>query len=154
MAFLTTYSPKDVNVSFNGIAFSGFAPDSFIRIRRNSEVVLETVGSAGDLALTKVADKTGEIEIEFMQTSESNIALSALLFATEFGGDVIPVGEIVITDPSGSNLTLAHNAYIKMTPDIDLGADQNSRVWTFGCEELVFTSTPAGFSPDFTGFSL
>ena len=151
---LASYSPKDVNVSFNGIALTGFAPDSFIRIRRNSDVVMETVGAQGELSLTKNADKTGEIEIELMQTSESNIALSALLFSMEFISDLIPVGEIVITDPSGSNLTLAHNAYIKAAPEIDLGNDQNTRVWKFGCEQLVYTSVPSGYSPSFSGITL
>ena len=151
---LTSYSPKDVNVSFNGIALTGFAPDSFIRIRRNSEVVMETVGAQGELSLTKNADKTGEVEVELMQTSESNIALSALLFTTEFVSDLIPVGEIIITDPSGSNLTLAHNAYIKAAPEIDLGNDQNTRVWKFGCEQLVYTSVPSGYSPSFSGITL
>lgn len=151
---LNSYSPKDVSVSFNGIAITGFAPDSFIRIRRNSDSLNETVGSQGELSLTKIADKTGEIELELLQTSESNITLSALLFGTEFGGELIPVGEIVIQDPSGSNFTVAHNAYIKNPPEIELGAEQNSRTWTFGCEELVYTALPAGYSPDFTGFTL
>ena len=151
---LNSYSPKDVSVSFNGIAITGFAPDSFIRLRRNSEVITETVGAAGELSLTKVADKTGEIEIELLQTSESNISLSALLLATEFGGGLIPVGEIIILDESGSNTTLAHNAYIKAAPEIELGAEQNSRTWKFGCEELVYTNVPSGFVPDFKGFTL
>ena len=151
---LNSYSPKNVNVSFQGVAITGFAPDSFIRISRNEDVLKETVGSAGNLALTHNADKTGTIEIELMQTSESNIALSAILFGFEFDTGIIPVGQIVIQDPSGSNLTLANNAYIKVSPEIDLGADQSSRTWVFGCEELVYTSTPDGYTPDFTGFTL
>ena len=151
---LNSYSPRNVNVSFQGIAITGFAPESFIRISRNTEILKETVGSAGNLALTHNADKTGTIEIELMQTSESNIALSALLFAFEFSTDIIPVGQIIIQDPSGSNLTLANNAYLKVAPDVELGADQNSRTWTFGCEELVYTAVPDGFTPDFSGFSL
>ena len=151
---LSAYSPKDVSVSFNGIAITGFAPDSFIRAKRNSDVLKETVGAAGELSLTKIADKTGEIEIELLQTSESNLALAALLLAQEFGGGLIPVGEIIILDESGSIPVLAHNAYLKMAPEMDLGADQNSRTWTFGCEELVYTAAPSGFVPDFKGFTL
>jgi len=143
---LNSYSPRNVNVSFNGIAITGFAPESFIRIKRNSDLLAETVGSAGELALTHIADKTGEIEIELMQTSSANLGLSALVLAMEFQTSLIPVGEIVILDPSGSNFTIAHNAYIKRVPEIDLGATQNSRTWVFGCEELVYTATPAGFS--------
>lgn len=151
---LNSYSPRDVNVSFNGIAITGFAPDSFIRIKRNTELLKETVGSAGELALTHNADKTGEIEIELMQTSETNLALSALINAMEFQDALIPVGEIVIQDPSGSNLTVAHNAYIKGLPEIELGSEQNTRTWMFGCEELVYTDTPDGFSSDILGFTL
>lgn len=143
---LNSYSPRDVNVSFNGIAITGFAPESFIRIKRNSDLLTETVGSAGELALTHVADKTGEIEIELMQTSSANLGLSALVLAMEFQTNLIPVGEIVILDPSGSNFTIAHNAYIKRVPEVELGANQNTRTWVFGCEELVYTATPAGFN--------
>ena len=150
---LNSYSPRDVNVSFNGIAITGFAPDSFIRIKRNANLLEETVGSAGELALTHVADKTGEIEIELMQTSESNLILSGLILTME-GGGLIPVGEIVIQEPSGSNLTVAHNAYIKMLPEIELGSSQTTRTWTFGCEELVYTSVPAGILPDVPGFTI
>ena len=146
------YSPKNVAVSFNGIAITGFAPDSFIRARRNQESVLETVGAQGELALTKVADKTGEVELELLQTSESNLGLSGLLFTSEFVSDLIPVGEIMITDPSGSCLCVAHNAYIKAPPEIDLGASQSSRVWKFGCEQLVYVALPPGLVPGFTGF--
>ena len=50
---LATYSPKDVKVSFNGITITGFAPDSFIRLKRFVEFISKTVGSQGDLSLTK-----------------------------------------------------------------------------------------------------
>lgn len=151
---LNSYSPRDVNVSFNGIAITGFAPDSFIRIKRNTELLKETVGSAGELALTHNADKTGEIEIELMQTSESNLALSALVNGMETQNALIPVGAIVIQDPSGSNLTVAVNAYIKGLPEVELGAEQNTRTWMFGCEELLYTDTPDGYSAGSLGFTL
>lgn len=153
---LRSYSPKDVNVSFFGIAITGFAPDSFIRCRRNSDILMETVGSQGELSLTRNADKTGEVEIELMQTSESNLLLSGLMLAMEYseGTGIIPVGEVIIQDPSGSALVLVSNAYIKKMPEIELGAEQTSRVWTFGCENLIYTSTPTGLVPDFNGLSI
>lgn len=152
---LTSYSPKDVSVSFNGLAITGYAEDSFIRVRRNTDSLTEHVGAAGELALTKNADKTGEIEIELLQTSETHLALSALLSTYEFiEGAPIVVGELVINDPSGSAFVIAHNAYVKMTPEIELGSSQNSRIWTFGCETLVYTATPAGWTEGVKGFTL
>jgi hypothetical protein len=150
---LNSYSPKQVNVSWQGIAIVGFAEDSMIRISRNEDVLMETVGARGELSLTHNANKTGEIEIELMQTSTSNLALSALLAATELGGD-IPVGQLIIQDPSGSNFTVANNAYLKKAPEVELGKEQNSRVWTFGCETLLYTSTPDGFVPNIPGFTV
>lgn len=151
---LPAYSPKDVNISFNGIAITGFAPDSFVRLRRNSALLGETVGAAGELSLTKIADRTGEIEIELMQTSESNLLLSALALATENGGP-ITVGVLMIQDPSGSVLAGALNAYLKALPEVDLGAEQNTKVWMFGCETLQYTATPpgadSGINTGFTG---
>lgn len=151
---LPAYSPKDVNVSFNGIAITGFAPDSFIRLSRNSELLGETVGAAGELSLTKIADRTGAIEIELMQTAETNLLLSALALATENGGP-ITVGTLMIQDPSGSVLAVALNAYLKAFPDVELGADQNTKTWMFGCETLEYTSTPpgadSGVNTGFTG---
>lgn len=147
---LPSYSPKDVAISFNGVAITGFAPDSFIRLRRNSALLGETVGAAGDLSLTKIADRTGEIEIELMQTSASNMLLSAIAVATENGGP-ITVGVLMIQDPSGSVLALAVNSYIKAMPEIDLGAEQNSKTWTFGCEVLQYSSIPPSGNNGYTG---
>lgn len=140
---LAAYSPKDVNISFSGIAITGFAPDSFIRLSRNSDMLGETVGAAGELSLTKIADRTGSIEIELMQTAESNLLLSTLALATENGGP-ITVGTLMIQDPSGSVMAVALNAYLKAYPDVELGADQNTKTWMFGCEDLEYSSTPPG----------
>jgi hypothetical protein len=150
---LNSYSPKDVNASFQGVAITGFAEDSMIRIKRNEDVLTETVGARGELSLTKNANKTGEIEIELMMTSTTNLKFAALLAITEAGGPIL-VGQLIIQEPSGSNLTLANNAYLKKVPDIELAKDQTSRVWTFGCENLLVTDLPSGFLPDIKGFTL
>lgn len=149
---LPSYSPKDVSISFDGVAITGFAPDTFVSLRRNSDLLGETVGAAGELALTKIADRTGEIEITLMQTASSNLALSALALATENGGS-ITTGVLMIQDPSGSVLATALNAYVKSFPEVELGADQNSKTWTFGCEVLEYSATPPGFAAGFTGLS-
>lgn len=140
------YSPADVAVSFNGLPITGFAPDTFIRLRRNTDVFGETVGSEGELALTVIPDKTGEIEITLMQTAPSNFDLSAALKLQE-ETRVPTIGVLMIQDPSGSVLAIAKNAYFKAYPEVELGSDQNSKTWMFGCEQLEYTSTPPGFVP-------
>lgn len=150
---LPSYSPKDVKVSFNGIAITGFAPDSAIRLKRNSNIITPVVGMAGDMSITRVADRSGEIEIELMQTAESNLALSLLAHSIE-NGRLIPIGILLIQDPSGSVLGTGINAFLMMHPEVELGADQNSKVWTFGCEILEYSATPPGFASGYTGLIL
>ena len=136
------YSPKDVVCSWNGIAIEGFAPDSFLRLQRTSPLITPVVGAGGQVALTRNADKTGTIEIELMQTYLSNQMLSAIQAKQdnmELEADIS--SNFVIYDPSGSVLATGINAWLQELPQIELGRDQNSKTWIFGCEKLDYTST-------------
>lgn len=142
MAMYQQYSPKDVVCSWNGIAIEGFAPDSFLRLQRTSPLITPVVGAGGQVALTRNADKTGTIEIELMQTSLSNQMLSAIQAKQdnmELEADIS--SNFVIYDPSGSVLATGINAWLQELPQIELGRDQNSKTWIFGCEKLDYTST-------------
>ncbi|ANT42390.1 virion structural protein [Salmonella phage BPS15Q2] len=142
MAMYQQYSPKDVVCSWNGIAIEGFAPDSFLRLQRTSPLITPVVGAGGQVALTRNADKTGTIEIELMQTSLSNQMLSAIQAKQdnmELEEDIS--SNFVIYDPSGSVLATGINAWLQELPQIELGRDQNSKTWIFGCEKLDYTST-------------
>lgn len=142
MAMYQQYSPKDVVCSWNGIAIEGFAPDSFLRLQRTSPLITPVVGAGGQVALTRNADKTGTIEIELMQTSLSNQMLSAIQAKQdnmELEEDIS--SNFIIYDPSGSVLATGINAWLQELPQIELGRDQNSKTWIFGCEKLDYTST-------------
>ncbi|WMU95500.1 hypothetical protein [Escherichia phage pEC-M719-6WT.1] len=142
MAMYQQYSPKDVVCSWNGIAIEGFAPDSFLRLQRTSPLVTPVVGAGGQVALTRNADKTGTIEIELMQTSLSNQILSAIQAKQddmELEADIS--SNFVIYDPSGSVMATGINAWLQELPQVELGRDQNSKTWIFGCERLDYTST-------------
>lgn len=142
MSMFQQYSPKDVVCSWNGIAITGFAPDSFLRLQRNSDLVTPVVGAGGDVALTRNADKTGTIEIELMQTAESNQYLNALYAKQEnMELELGIASNFIIYDPSGSVMATGVNAWLQALPDVELGADQNSKVWTFGCEKLEISTT-------------
>lgn len=138
-----TYAPKDVTVAWNNIAITGFAEDSFLRLEWAEDIVSEKVGSDGTLALTKSANQTGSVEIELMATAKSNIFLGAIEKAQRLQTASIAFSNFEISDPSGNALAVAKNAYLKTRPSIDLGSDQNSKVWVFGCEYLEFVDVPA-----------
>lgn len=137
------YSPKDVVCSWNGVAITGFAPDSFLRLQRTTDLVTPVVGAGGDVALTRNADKTGTIEIELMQTSPSNLMLAGIYAEQQ----LIELEEnissnFVIFDPSGSVMATGRNAWLQALPQVELGKDQNTKTWTFGCEHLDYTVSP------------
>ena len=138
---LAAYSPGQVSLSWNGIAITGFAPDSAIRLKRREDLIKKTVGMAGDVSITRSADRTGEVEVELLQTSKSNILLSAVALAMEKTG-TIPVGALLINDPSGSVLGVGINCWLMKLPDVDLGSDQHTKTWVFGCENLSYSAVP------------
>lgn len=77
-----------------------------------------------------------------MQTSLSNQMLSAIQAKQdnmELEEDIS--SNFVIYDPSGSVLATGINAWLQELPQIELGRDQNSKTWIFGCEKLDYTST-------------
>ncbi|XAO54236.1 structural protein [Yersinia phage vB_YenM_P778] len=136
------YSPKDVVCSWNGVAITGFAPDSFLRLQRTSDLVAAVVGAGGDVSLTRNADRTGTIEIELMQTASSNLMLSGIYLAQqamELEEDIS--SNFVIFDPSGSVMATGRNAWLQALPQVELAKDQTTKTWTFGCEHLDYTST-------------
>ena len=138
-----TYSPKDVNIAWNNIAITGFNEDSFLRLEWSEDVFSKKVGADGELALTKSADLTGTIEIELMATAKSNIFLGAIEKAQRLATNSVAFSNFEISDPSGNVLAIALNAYIMTRPSVDLGKDQNSKTWVFGCERLEFLDVPA-----------
>lgn len=137
-----TYSPKDVVVVWNGIPLTGFAEDSFLRLEWSEDVFTKHVSANGKLALTKSADETGTVEIELMATAPDNFYLGAIEKAQRLAPESVAFSNFVINDPSGNSLAVAINAFIMTRPSVDLGKDQNSKTWVFGCEKLEFATLP------------
>jgi len=145
---LPVYSSKDVKVIWSGAPIDGLAPDSFITFSRNSDITDEEVGADGQLAISRLPDKTGTCTISLQQGSRGNFILSGVMVSQESGLG-FPRGSITITDPSGSVLALLKNCHLKTAPEITLGssATGQTRDWVFYCEELQFTSSPEGVDP-------
>ena len=142
---LPVYSSRDVLVSWSGVPITGFTPDSFINFSRNVDLTDEEVGASGELSTSINPDRTGNGKISLQQQSPSNLLLSGILNAQDAGGALV-IGNLTITDPSGSTLALLSGAYLKVAPEISLGstATGSSRDWTFFVEHLNFTSSPDG----------
>lgn len=137
---LTTFSPQNVSISWGGINLNGVADGTFIECVRNSDNSSQVVGAQGDVGLTFNADKTGQVTITFLQTSLSNVILSAAQAEQDLSGDLLRA-PMVIRDKSGSFLAYISNAHIMTPAGMSLGQEQNSKAWVFYAERIDYADT-------------
>lgn len=147
---LPVYSSREVAVSWGLVDFEGFSGDNILTMAYTSELTGETVSADGKLATHITPDRTGTIKVEVMQTSKTNIILSALLAAQNNSEDSASIykSDFAVADPSGSVLAIGRNAYIKKAPDVGLGVETSTYEWTFYCEKLDFLALPSGVASD------
>lgn len=144
---LRTYSPQEVTATWGGfVTLKNFAEGTAIEIARAADNSAQLVGMQGDVGLTYNADKTGTVTMTFMQTGETNRQLSAIQKIQDDTGELIRA-DIVISDPSGSNLCIARNCHIMTPASMQLGDDQNSKEWVWFAERIDYTSLPVGYTP-------
>ena len=123
-----TYSPEDVVVSVNGFNLSGYMSGTFITASREVDTFTKMVGNDGEVSRTKSANRSGQIEITLMQTSQSNDFLSALHLVDETTGS----GRFVcmVKDLMGKTLINGAECWLLRPADIEYGDEVTGRVWT------------------------
>ena len=149
MTSLPVYSAREVIVNW-GFPFDGFSGDNIVKLTYNSDLTTETVSADGKLATSVTPDRTGTITVELMSTSETNRLLSGLLAYQNRQSDTSAIlkTDLLVSDPSGTVLCIARQAYLKKAPEIGLGVEVGTYEWTFCTEHLEFLTTPKGVTVD------
>lgn len=144
---LPVYNSREVQVAWNGYPITGLVSDSFVTFSRNSDLTEEEVGADGQLSISILPDRTGTCTLDVQQNSLGNLVLAGVMEAQELDGSFI-TGTLSITDPSGSVLAVLNGCHLKTAPEISLGqsAVGASRSWVFFCENMKFSSSPAGIT--------
>ena len=139
---LPIYASRKVSVSWGGVTFQGFAPDSFVTFARNGDITDEEVGADGKLSISILPDRSGTSTISLQKESPTNIALASLL-NRQVAGDYIVIADLNIHDPSGSSIATLKNCHVKTAPEIGFSssATGTSYDWTFFSEEMWFLSS-------------
>ena len=130
---LSTYDPKEITVTVNGSILSGFS-DDVVTVERAEDQVADAVGADGEVIRTMTNDRRGNIQISLLQTSSSNLVLSALANADEqTGGSVFPV---LIQDNRGNDIHVAAEAWIQKQPQAIYNKTNSPRVWVIRAADL------------------
>jgi hypothetical protein len=146
---LPTYASENVIVTWGGPLLSGFAPDSFITMSRNSDFTEEEVGADGSVSISKLPDKTGSVTLSFQTGSDSAKIIAGVIAWQDANSDTIS-GTMLISDPSGRVLATLRGAHVKSMNEIDLGSSDSGKSYqfTFFVEQFIFTPTPVGIDGD------
>jgi len=127
---LKTYNPAEVAVIVGGFIMSGFADGQFVNIVPNADLFELTVGTDGEATRSAQNNKSAQITIDFMQTSESN----AVLESVAASGASFP---LLVKDGSGSTIYSAVSAWVRRRPDATFDRTATSRSWVLECGELI-----------------
>ena len=124
-----TYAPKHVQVIVFGNILSGFAPGTYINAEREVDAFAKEVGADGEVARVQSANKSGEITLTLMQTSDSNNILSNLAVADELNRSSI--GPIIIKDSLGTTVLFSGEGWIRKLPAVEMSDELTPREWIF-----------------------
>lgn len=131
------YQASQVSITIAGIPISGYADGTFITVERDEDSFTKQVGTDGEVTRSKSNNRTGAITLVLMQTSASNLLLSAWLATDELGGSSI--GPFLMKDNSGNSIYAAQNCWARKYPSAEFGREATSREWIIDCDNLVIT---------------
>lgn len=129
MITVATFDPAKVVFAAGLKTLSGFAPGTFITIKRNGNGFEKKRGSDGDVERINKNANDFEVEVKFLQTSSANDILSAL-YATDTSTNAGVIA-LTIKDGLGTTVFSAPQAWISKDPDVEFADDTQARTWTF-----------------------
>ena len=136
---MKNYDPTEITVSFAGIVVQGYADGDFVTVVQEAENFTDVAGTDGEVSRSKTSDRRATVEFILMQTSESNVLLSALANADLDSPNGAGVGALYIRDRQGTSLYQADEAWISKPPDVSFDRTPQPRKWTIRAAKLVRT---------------
>lgn len=134
---LGTYDPSRVIIAVGSVIVTGFGPDGFIKVARNEDGVMLQMGAGGDGAITINQNKSGTIDLTLMQTSPSNLLLSAILRLMEGAGKgVVPFQVKDVLDKG--TLCSAQSCWVKKWPDMERAKELGVVTWPLESNQIEF----------------
>lgn len=135
-----TYDPGKVVVTAFGRTIQGFADGTFVKVSRATENFTKQVGINGEVTRSYSRDKSGEITLTLMQTSDSNDILSAAAAADEASpGTGAGIGTFQLKDLNGRTLLHADEVWVRKPADVENAKESGQREWVLDAAKLDMT---------------
>lgn len=131
-----TYDPSLITLSVAGIVLGGFAEDEFVTVEQNAKRFEHKVGVLGDVARSRVLDRSALCTITLLGTSASNDDLSALATSDDNTPNGGGIGAFVLRDRGGTTLLQAADCWIEEVPPVAMARTIPDRVWKIRIAKL------------------
>ena len=129
------YSFLNTTLLVNGVEITGFDEgDDAIELARINDSSSHKIGADGEMSVSISADRSGTVTFRLMQTSDSNLYLSALVSAAE-NGAFIPIF-VQFKDTQGGDIGSGTQGYIPRPATMTRGTGVNNQEWMVTVERL------------------
>jgi hypothetical protein len=120
--------------SWGEILVGGYGPEGGVTVKRNGDAWSLQMGADGSGARSRMNDKSGEIEIEVLQSDPINDLFSAAMATDELLGT--QVKPFSLKDMNGSTVHFAPTAWLKGWPESNRGKEVKTNKWVLVTNQL------------------
>lgn len=128
------FDPKQVSITLGGKIITGFQDGSFIIVRMNEQAFQMKIGTDGEGTRVKTNNRSGQIQINLMQSSPSNDDLSSIALADQLAN--LGVRPFFMKDNTGTTVAAAATAWIQKLPDTEFSNEATGRQWILETDSL------------------
>lgn len=131
------FNADEVSIVIAGALIeSGFADGEFLRVEQEGDDFLDTVGTDGEVTVSKSNDRRATITVLLSQTSDGNDVLSALSNLARNTPGLAGAGPLYVRDRQGRTVYEAAACWIAKPPDATFDRTATSREWKVRCDKL------------------
>lgn len=132
------YTSDQIVASLGGIPLNtGRGDGMFIEIDMMNPAFTTRVSADGEVARSRSNDRRAKVSITLLQTSDSNILLSALHQLDLLAPNGAGVAAFLVKDMNGTSLHTGAEAWISKPPKVAYAATIELRVWELEVANLI-----------------
>ena len=145
---LKTFDLTKVAVTIDDLPITGFQDGDAIEFSFNDDLYEKKVGADGSVTRAAKNDRTAQVTLNLLYTSEANTVLNDLLKADRSDGS--GAKSLLVEDTSGAFRFFAPEAWVMKHPDFSMGQETPALEWVLDTSqaEVDFLGIP---SPNLAG---